>query len=158
MMKGSLKRQITGISFNFSHGDDVAVGLIAVKNCFLSYNGHKIFIGGEQDDVFILSGEILGATEYKYFNGNKGNDILIIAQLPCYDSNVSLSSDGIISDNVTLPLAGTFINLEQGSLRFLHQFIYTSFENIELLINSNNKTDIHADLVIFENIIGIKNS
>lgn len=114
LMKGSLKRQITGINFNLGHGDDVAVGLIAVKNRFLSYNGHKIFIGGEQDDVFILSSEMLGATEYKYFNGDKGNDTLIIAQLPRYYSNVLLSSDGILSDNVTLSLTRTFINLEQG--------------------------------------------
>ncbi|HGJ5874317.1 MAG TPA: C80 family cysteine peptidase [Arsenophonus apicola] len=158
LMKGGLKRKITGINFNFGYGDDIIVGLAEVKNRFLSYGGHKIFIGGKQDDTFILLGEKIGENEYKYFNADNGNDTLIIAQLPRYHSKISLEKDDKYAGNdVMLSLTGTFINLEEGSLRFLNEPYFTNFNNIELLIDNHNKTDVHADLVSFENVIGIKN-
>ncbi|WGL97289.1 hypothetical protein QE177_08620 [Arsenophonus sp. aPb] len=158
-MKGGLKREITGVNFNLGNGDDIIVGLAEVRNRFLSYSGHKIFIGGKQDDTFILSSEKIGEKEYKYFNADDGNDTLIIAQLPLYFNNISLESDGkYTGPNVKLSLTGTFINLQQGgSLRFLNQPFFTNFDDMQLLIDNRNKTGIHADLVNFENVIGIKN-
>lgn len=155
-MKGQLRKYITGCNFNLGDGDDIAVGLSSVKNRFVSYNGSKIFIGGELDDIFILAGNNLGYNEHKYFNANGGDDTLIIERLPRYHSIMLPNGDAGLS-NALLSLTGTFINLEQGTVRFLYQDYVNNFENIPLLIEDRNTTGVYVDLVSFEHVIGIKN-
>ncbi|WGL96604.1 hypothetical protein [Arsenophonus nasoniae] len=147
-MKGVLRKYITGSNFNLGDGDDIAVGLSLAKNRFVSYSGRKIFIGGEQDDVFILAGNKLGYGEDKYFNGKGGNDTIIVEHLPRYHSNMLSNGEAGLS-NALLSLTGTFINLQQGTVRFLYEDYLDNFENISSFNNSHYISDVHVDLVSF---------
>ena len=46
------KENISTVSFNTANGNDVIIGLDQVANRFVIYNGRKIFIGGNKNNIF----------------------------------------------------------------------------------------------------------
>lgn len=132
LSKESIKSYITGISFNLANGDDTIVGYQTVKNQFICGNRKKIFIGGELDDVFILLFGKLGTDENKFFDGNSGNDTLYVKQLPYYQI-ATIDNDRQQTDEL-IKTVGTFINLQQGELRYLINNYIDDFASVSSLI------------------------
>ncbi|WP_406933498.1 calcium-binding protein, partial [Arsenophonus nasoniae] len=154
LSKDNLRNYLTGVNFNFANGDDIIVGFASIKNQFICYNGKKIFIGGDKDDFFILLSDKLDKYENKYFHGSQGNDTLYIAQLP-YQSSMATDNHQQLTKYSNV-VAGTVINLEHGTLRYLNQVYLDDFGDLQSLIKKNYTMGICADLVSIEHAIGAK--
>lgn len=63
----------TSALFNLGEGEDRALGFKNLTNLFIINNGGKSYVGGDQDDLFILSGtQIVTATQNNEFSGLQG--------------------------------------------------------------------------------------
>lgn len=94
--------------------------------------------------------------ENKYFNGNSGNDTLYVEQLPYYQTVTTNNDQQQIYKQTKV--VGTFINLQQGKLRYLTNNYIDNFADITSLIRKNYATDVYVDFVSIENVIASKNS
>ncbi|WP_119711338.1 hypothetical protein [Arsenophonus endosymbiont of Aleurodicus floccissimus] len=94
--------------------------------------------------------------ENKFFDGNSGNDTLYVEQLPYYQIVIT-DNDRQQTDEL-IKTVGTFINLQQGELRYLTNNYIDNFASISSLIRKKYATDVCVDFISIENVIASKNS
>lgn len=152
------KENISAVSFNTGNGNDVILGLDTVPNRFEVYNGKKVFIGGNKDDIFILNNRELKIDERKNFYGKNGNDSIIVNSLPIQEELGIIEGDpSIYNKHSNTSFWGCYIDLKSGVVKYLNRpFTYFEYDRKELtyFIYKNMSAPV-ALINSFENANGI---
>ncbi|MDR5612217.1 MAG: calcium-binding protein, partial [Arsenophonus sp.] len=153
------KAYISGISFNTGNGDDIIIGLKDVANRFEIYDGKKIFIGGNSDDIFIFNNKQFEINKIKYLYGKDGNDS-IINTLPIQQNIGLIEPDFFIyNKHNNTSFRGCYIDLENSTVKYLTRpfrtFDYSHHRITSFVSSSNNTSQLVASINNLENASGL---
>jgi Ca2+-binding RTX toxin-like protein len=153
------KEKISAVSFNTANGNDVIIGLDTLVNRFEIYNGKKIFIAGNKDDIFIFNNRQFAINEIKHLYAKEVNDSIIINTLPIQQDLGLIEPDfSIYNKHNDTSFFGSYIDLANSTVKYLkrpfHQFEYSWNVMKNFINSSSNTSQLVASINNFENARG----
>ncbi|WGO84624.1 C80 family cysteine peptidase [Arsenophonus apicola] len=153
------KENISAVSFNTANGNDVIIGLDTLANRFEIFDGKKIFIAGNKDDIFILNNRQFKINEIKHLYGKEGNDSIIINTLPIQQDLGLIEPDfSVYNKHNNTSFFGSYIDLENNTVKYLkrpfQQFEYSHNIMKNFINSSSNTSQLVASINNFENASG----